>query len=122
LRNQVGDGWTQDFKAEFPVATEGDIEHVAFFSQGSRWFLAVFANKAPHPCLHSALSLPLTRDGLLWWLMQALHVWNKHEKLGAVKAHSNKVDSLFFVRTGQNLVAINHAYCSLLASLSSLLY
>ncbi|ELR24748.1 K+ channel tetramerization subfamily protein [Acanthamoeba castellanii str. Neff] len=34
--NPVGDGWTQDFKAEFPVATEGDIEHVAFFSQGSR--------------------------------------------------------------------------------------
>jgi len=40
---------------------------------------------------------------------QALHVWNKHEKLGAVKMKSNQVHSLFFVRTGQNLVAINHA-------------
>jgi len=42
----VGEGWTLEFQVAFPVSIEGEIEHVAFFSQGSRWFLAVFANKA----------------------------------------------------------------------------
>lgn len=46
---QVGEGWVQEFSDHFPVSTEGDIEHVAFFSQGSRWFLGVFANKVYTP-------------------------------------------------------------------------
>jgi WD40 repeat protein len=79
----VEDGWTLEFSGNFRDHSQHSIEKVALFSQGARWFLAVFSHKT-------------------------LYVWNKQEKLGEVKIKSRTVHSLFFVRKGQNLVAINH--------------
>jgi hypothetical protein len=57
---------------------------MALFSQGSLWFLAVFSGRS-------------------------ICVWSKKEKFGEIETKCPSVDSLFFVRKGQNLVAINFA-------------
>lgn len=79
----VEEGWKEEFSCLYLVDEEDAcIENVALFSQGSLWFVAVFSRRC-------------------------LCVWSRKEKLGEVETPCSSVDSLFFVRKGQNLVAIN---------------
>ncbi|KAL6077957.1 BTB/POZ domain-containing protein kctd3 [Balamuthia mandrillaris] len=84
-------------QAQPSVHSKQAVEKVALFAQGSRWFVAIFAGRT-------------------------LYVWNQQEKIGEIETKCYQgIDMLFFVRKGQNLVAVNFKLGQVvIASLASL--